>query len=284
MKRICMVLGLSLLACSGAGDVEGKLAGLCDLQGEIAPISATADLITFDGPVRAPKLQLTVAMTVEETTIDGRFASSPAQLEQLLGDGLASARAISDATGEPFSASANVVIDSGVPQEDVWQVFRALDGAGMKTVDIVGWSEEKQPAIAFADPSFGAEVRAELAAAAPEMQAMLLAGRMEAEVALCPPAQRTFEAVAYASPESRCFLMVAGLKEALPSCPMVVNADRVITLTQIMTSASSAFKPMVFTVNLDGSKPLPETPPGAAWADVAGTVYDHQASFGVKAR
>ncbi|MEZ4235835.1 MAG: hypothetical protein R3F59_06670 [Myxococcota bacterium] len=216
-------MSLAILGCAGlGGTVPEGFEAVCEAPP--APPGPNVVLPVLGGDRQEVPEAPAVVMTGHQVWLDDAPADDlVTQAAALQRERVAAA----EASDEPPSRSVQLWASAEVPVEQVVEVLGALHEAGLGWVVLVGSSDETFDV----PPPLEPELAAELAALPVDasMRAMELAQRIEHEIRWCPGAQRTFEALAAASPDVKCELAVQGMREALPSCPLT-SAARVLTL------------------------------------------------------
>jgi hypothetical protein len=174
-------------------------------------------------------------------------------------------------------------LQSGLPTEVVWLApsddasparvgagLAAIAGAGKKAALILASNTEIQVPEA-PSPAYAQEFQERLNAVSADMRQMIIAQEISGLVMLCPSGQEVFEAVANVSPDHKCQLIAAGLKEALPSCPLT-NGDDVVSAMQVVLGPTLRELALTY-VELeirDDAPPLDLS--GATWKEAAARV------------
>ncbi|MCA9490124.1 MAG: AgmX/PglI C-terminal domain-containing protein [Myxococcales bacterium] len=247
------------LACGGLPMV-GADETLCASQTFVTP---TVDLVELDGPTPTIEPGVLVELTTEGFRVDGEDVSSPA-------DALSGARQqIRDlrSSGAELSDALLVAIAPDVPGEQVVQALDLARKAGVPRIRFLARSPGTREPVAYVDPDYAADLESRLAEVDPDMRTTVAARELDSLLTLCPSGKRVLTAAANASFDTRCRLVVAGMEEALPSCPLT-SKDKVATVIQV------AFQPPPFTlVALDlelteDAEPF-DVQPDARWSEVA---------------
>jgi hypothetical protein len=76
-----------------------------------------------------------------------------------------------------------------------------------------------------------------------------------------------FQAVASASPEMKCTMVAHGLGEALPLCPLT-DADRLVTMVQVLTEPVHPERPAARTLTLDPDAETTVVAPDLPWVEL----------------
>ena len=273
--RIVLPLTVSMiLACAGPSvPIAPYLGEVCALSAAVG-VPMGAELVAIDrAPVAAgngsARSGIEIVAGADRIEVDGVWIETPGDLEPRVMEAKERARHLAEAMGETSAPEARAYLAPETPAATVVAIFEASARAGLARIAFAAWSTEAAPDVpAPLDAAFAEELRAEMDAASPEMRAMRFAERFASEIALCPGAQRTFEAVAMASPDVRCELLAQGLSEALPSCPFT-NADRVLTMVWALQVPTNAQLPTSLPVAIDRDAPPLTVPASARWRDIA---------------
>lgn len=250
---------LGSLACGGLPMV-GADETLCASQTFVTP---TVDLVELEGPTPTVEPGVLVEMTTGGIRIDGEPVSSPAEALAGARERVRELRS----SGAELSDGVLVAIAPDVPGEQVVRALELARKAGVSNVRFLARSPAIPEPVAFVDPTYAADLEARLAEVEPNQRMTVAARELDSLLTLCPSGKRVLSAVAMASPDMRCRLVVAGMEEALPSCPLT-SKDQVATAIQV------AFQPPPFTlVALDlelteDAEPF-EVQPDAPWSELA---------------
>ncbi len=257
-------------------EVRLALADSCDhADVEHVPV-ATKSLVRLDRDLPAPKLAVSMEITKASWIVDGEEVSmAPGPLRDKLDAKAETARDLASLTGHPafaFAGEMLLFVAPDVPASTLSQVFTTAHRSGYDHLSMVV-RLRPNPEPAFADPAYAAELIAEQEALMRATSQRMLSvndprrAERDALMARCPDVAQAMEAVAAASAELKCEMMVRGLTEALPSCG---RADGVKILTGMQVVARPApWKLGVVALHIDPEGTERPVEPDATWADVA---------------
>ncbi len=265
LRGLVAVAALSLpwvLACGGGASVDpvAHLEPLCALP----MVPGVTELATVSGVATTPLEGTLVVVSKDGYRVDWHEQGDASVLQTELMHAYEMQKELSRYSGKPVGPP-NIAAEPGVSARDVGVALKLAHQSGYTEARLLFTTGEDLGLPEPLDPAFADELRTELDALDPAERQMRLAEIVEGEIALCPPAQETFAAVAAAPADMKCLLIARGMAEALPSCPLT-DGDRVLTLMNVV-SRPSYDKPIVsVTVTLDETADgLPE----GSWQEVA---------------
>lgn len=267
--RGVLVVGavIAILGCGGLrGDaLRQATEGSC---GDFAVVAPRVELVQLDRELPPPELAVSVELGAE-WSIDGAMVGTDLDaLHQALVDKATTAKELSERAGPGFAFEGELLllVPPDTPARTVLQVLEVAHRARFTEVRfVVRTRPSDEPDLL--DAANAADLRARLEGRPPDMTQVLLAEEMSELVAACPGAQRTFSAVARASADMKCPLLMAGLADALPRCPLT-DGEKVITLAQLITS-SGTWEYGTLELSLDPRGTRYEVDLSADWSTLA---------------
>lgn len=253
MRRLHLPLSLGLLfslACFCGGPSVQPAAHLQQVCAEGGLVMSSTALLPLDRPSEALPSVVRVELRPELTLVDGWEESSPEGLGEALAERAERARALSAHSDPPFEGRLLLMVSPEVSAEVVRDTVHRAHAAGFSALDLAYRSPEAHDLPPYPDPEYAAELKAQLADVPLDTRQTLAAREISDLLALCPPAQDVFAAVAHAAPESKCELLALGMDEALTPC-LATDGDAVLTALHLLSEPSGTHRPTVVRVGLD---------------------------------
>lgn len=254
MRRLSLPLSLGLLfslACFCGGpsvDTEAHLRQVCAEGGEVITKTPLLPLDRASTPL--PSL-VRLELQPGEALVDGwEEALSPEHLSQTLAERAEQARLLGEYSDTPFDGTLLLLVSPEVPASEVRDAVHHAHAGGFVSLALAFRSPEPHELPPYPDPAYAAELQARLADVPLDTRQMIAAEELSGLIALCPPAQEVFSAIAVVSADQKCELIARGMDEALGPC-VATDADAVVTALHVLSEPSSTHRPTVLRLGLD---------------------------------
>ncbi|MEZ4320579.1 MAG: hypothetical protein R3F61_24065 [Myxococcota bacterium] len=256
---VAVVVGFAL-ACGGVSvEPRAHLEQVCAAAGSVFVVGP---LVTVDLPKTDPSALAIVEIEPGGATFEGGLS------DQALTEAVERARSVAQYSGQEVVVA--LAIAPETPIDTVWAALTEVHDLGVTGVELLFHTSQALSVPPYPDPAYAADLKSRISSVDAPTRMMKVAEEMESLVTLCPGAQMTFQAIANASPESKCVLMAAGLGESLPSCPLT-SGDKVVTLAQIITEPGPDGPITAVSITLDpGAEPFALGE--GTWADASAAV------------
>jgi len=272
LRRCGVVFGgvvLPALACGGMGGDEVRDAIGATCGGDVVSMQAV-ELVRMERDLPAPKMAVSLQLLHEQWILDGQAVpADPAALKDRLLEKAETAKDLARLTGAKgfeFKGELLLYLPPETLGSTVLTLLQTAHEAGFPNVRFVVRTGA-MPSPDYLEPAYGKELEAKLDGKPPSDRQMELALEISDLVALCPPAQEAFAAVATASAEMKCLLVTEGMAQALPMCPLT-DARKVVTAMQF-AMRQGPWEHGVLALSLEPKAPPYAIDPSASWSMLA---------------